>query len=90
MAEAVAYAAWLQRVPGAGRAAATAAAITAVGLGERSGEALRQLSTGLRRRAFLAQAIVHRPPVLLRSPDMTPIRSASAQPSSRCSLVYGR
>lgn len=65
VAEAVAYAAWLQRVPAAGRVAATAAAITAVGLGERSGEALRQLSTGLRRRAFLAQAIVHRPLVLL-------------------------
>ena len=65
VAEAVAYAAWLQRVPAAARAAASSAAISAVGLAERSGQALRQLSTGLRRRACLAQAIVHRPPVLL-------------------------
>jgi ABC-2 type transport system ATP-binding protein len=65
VAEAVAYAAWLQRVPAAERAAATAAAINAVGLDDRADEALRKLSTGLRRRAFLAQAVVHRPPLLL-------------------------
>ena len=65
VAEAVTYAAWLQRVPPRARAAAVSAAIDAVGLADRADQTLRQLSTGLRRRAFLAQAVVHGPPVLL-------------------------
>lgn len=65
VAEAVTYAAWLQRVPAGRRVAATNAAIAAVGLADRADQPLRQLSTGLRRRAFLAQAVVHAPPVLL-------------------------
>ena len=63
--EAVGYSAWLHRVPANERPARVVAAIEAVDLGARSTEALRALSTGLRRRAFLAQAIVHQPPVLL-------------------------
>jgi ABC-2 type transport system ATP-binding protein len=65
VAEAVAYAAWLQRVPVGRRAAAVEQALSAVEVVERSGQALEDLSTGLRRRVFLAQAIVHAPPVLL-------------------------
>jgi ABC-2 type transport system ATP-binding protein len=63
--EAITYAAWLLRVPADERATAAAAAVAAVGLENRKDVPLRELSTGLRRRAFLAQAIVHQPPVLL-------------------------
>ncbi|MGH8973957.1 MAG: ABC transporter ATP-binding protein [Acidimicrobiia bacterium] len=63
--EAVGYSGWLHRVAVAERRARVAGAIEAVGLTDRSTEPLRTLSTGLRRRAFLAQALVHQPPVLL-------------------------
>lgn len=63
--EAVTYAAWLQRVGRSQRAEAVRSAVAAVGLDDRGSAPLRELSTGLRRRAFLAQAIVHRPPILL-------------------------
>ena len=65
VAEAVTYTAWLQRVPVRQRPAAVGSAIAAVGLDDRAAVLLRELSTGLRRRAFLAQAIVHRPAILL-------------------------
>jgi ABC-2 type transport system ATP-binding protein len=63
--EAIIYAAWLQRVPARRRSEAVAASLVAVDLMDRAAMPLKELSTGLRRRAFLAQAIVHRPPVLL-------------------------
>ena len=63
--EAVGYSAWLHQVPAPERRSRVAAAIEAVDLGARADEPLRTLSTGLRRRSFLAQAIVHQPPVLL-------------------------
>jgi ABC-2 type transport system ATP-binding protein len=39
--------------------------MAAVDLTDRAATPLKNLSTGLRRRAFLGQAIIHRPPVLL-------------------------
>lgn len=63
--EAVTYAAWLQHVPRHRRRAWVVDAIDQVGLGARRGDHLDALSTGLRRRALLAQALVHRPAVLL-------------------------
>jgi ABC-2 type transport system ATP-binding protein len=65
VAESVIYAAWLQRVSREKRSSAVASAVAAVGLDDRADVPLRDLSTGLRRRAFLAQAIVHRPEILL-------------------------
>ncbi|MGH9035142.1 MAG: ATP-binding cassette domain-containing protein [Acidimicrobiia bacterium] len=65
VAEAITYAAWLQRVPARARRAAVDAALATVDLAGRAATPLKELSTGLRRRAFLAQAIVHQPPVLL-------------------------
>lgn len=65
VAEALAYAAWLQRIPAGRRPAAVSEALAAVDLGDRAATPLKSLSTGLRRRVFLAQAVIHRPPVLL-------------------------
>lgn len=65
VAEALTYAAWLQRVHAERRPHVVEAALLAVDLGDRAGQPLKDLSTGLRRRVFLAQAIVHSPPVLL-------------------------
>jgi ABC-2 type transport system ATP-binding protein len=63
--EAVTYGAWLHRMNGPERARAVDEALAAVGLEGRRRDRITALSTGLRRRAFLAQAIVHRPSVLL-------------------------
>lgn len=63
--DALLYAAWLQRVPSRERPEALGRALAAVDLGDRAGQRLKELSTGLRRRVFLGQAIVHEPAVLL-------------------------
>jgi ABC-2 type transport system ATP-binding protein len=55
----------LRGVPAAGRAAAVADAIEAVGLHGRVSQRIGTLSKGLRQRVGLAQAIVHRPDVLI-------------------------
>ena len=61
----MAYAAWLQRVPGSERAAAVVAALAAMRLSERARTPVHRLSGGMRRRALLACAIVHRPQLLV-------------------------
>lgn len=58
------YSAWWRGVPRRQRAAAVVEALQAVGL-ERSDEPLRRLSGGMRQRAYIAQALVARPALLL-------------------------
>jgi len=65
LGEVVAYAAWLQRVPRRERTGHVAAALDAVRLGDRAREPVNRLSGGMRRRAMLACAIVHRPALLV-------------------------
>lgn len=65
LADAVLYAAWLQRVPRAERGRAVAAALEATRLQARSRERCDRLSGGMRRRAALACALVHEPDVLV-------------------------
>jgi ABC-2 type transport system ATP-binding protein len=64
VAEAITYAAWLQRVP-APRSAAVDRALAAVDLVAERQVPLGRLSGGMRQRAHLAQALVHDPSVLL-------------------------
>lgn len=59
------YMAGLRSVPRKQRQVAAEQAIESVGLQERAKTQLRALSGGMRRRAFLAQAIVHDPRVLI-------------------------
>jgi len=59
------YMAGLRAVPARQRRAAAEAAVASVGLSKQSSTRLKALSGGMRRRAFLAQAIVHDPPVVL-------------------------
>lgn len=59
------YMAGLRAVPRRERADATVAALDAVGLGDKADERLSHLSGGQRRRAFIAQAMVHDPAVLI-------------------------
>jgi ABC-2 type transport system ATP-binding protein len=61
----VEYAAWLQRVPGSERSPAVADALTAVRLADRARTPVQQLSGGMRRRALLACALVHRPALMV-------------------------
>jgi ABC-2 type transport system ATP-binding protein len=63
--EAVHYAGWLKGLGAAGRRQAADATLAALDLQRWSGHRLRELSGGTRRRAHLAQAIVHSPRVLL-------------------------
>lgn len=64
-AEVVAYAAWLKGVPSRQAVSATPTALAAVGLADRADEKVRRLSGGMVQRLGIAQAIAHRPPVLL-------------------------
>lgn len=64
VAEAVAYAAWLHRVPSP-IGAAVERALDMVDLGDERSVPLSRLSGGLRQRALLAQAVVHDPPIVL-------------------------
>lgn len=65
VAEFVQYAAWLKKVPDGAIVAAAEAAIERVDLTDRAGEKLKSLSGGMLRRAGIAQAIVHRPALLI-------------------------
>ena len=65
LADVVGYAAWLQRVPRGRRDAAVAEALAAMRLGDRARTPVHKLSGGMRRRALLACAIVHRPELLV-------------------------
>lgn len=61
----VAYSAWLHKVPRKQMSTSTAEAIERADLTDRRATALRELSGGMLRRAFLAQAIVHQPKLLI-------------------------
>jgi ABC-2 type transport system ATP-binding protein len=63
--EAIVYAAWLKGVPRRERAARVDEMLEALDLTAVSSSRLRTLSGGTRQRAHLAQAMVHRPRVLL-------------------------
>lgn len=63
--EAVLYAAWLHRVAPSEREAAVDRALAELDLRDVARRRLRRLSRGTRRRAYVAQALVHRPRVLL-------------------------
>ena len=65
MTEAIEYAAWLKGLATHDRRRATADVVEALDLGGWAGRRLRELSGGTRRRAYLGQALVHRPEVLL-------------------------
>jgi ABC-2 type transport system ATP-binding protein len=64
-AEVCAYAAWLRRVPPSEVDARVTEALTLAGLAERAGVRVGTLSGGGQRRLALAQALVHRPRLLL-------------------------
>jgi ABC-2 type transport system ATP-binding protein len=67
----VQYAAWLKRRPTKEAAALAAKAIAAVGLTEQADKPASKLSGGMQRRAAIATAIVHRPPVVLLDEPMS-------------------
>jgi ABC-2 type transport system ATP-binding protein len=61
----VAHLAWLRGVDRRRRPALVRAAIARVGLTERAGDRMGTLSGGMLRRAGIAQALVHEPPLVL-------------------------
>lgn len=63
--ETVCYFAWMRGVPRAKRPAAVEQAVESVGLTSRRRQRLASLSGGMVQRALLAQAVVHRPEVLI-------------------------
>jgi ABC-2 type transport system ATP-binding protein len=63
--EACRYAAWLKGVPRRRRRGAVEEVIERLALGEVRRQKLAELSGGTRRRAYLAQAVVHSPSVVL-------------------------
>jgi ABC-2 type transport system ATP-binding protein len=63
--EFVEYVAWLKGVPGRQLRARSMAAIKEVDLESRSNEQLRRLSGGMLRRVGIAQAIVHKPALVV-------------------------
>src|SRR4051794_13347553 len=65
LADVVEYAAWLQRVPVGERERAVADGLAAMRLSDRADWPVNRLSGGMRRRALLACAIVHRPALLV-------------------------
>jgi ABC-2 type transport system ATP-binding protein len=65
LAEFVSHLAWLKEVPKKNIPAATERAISRVGLADRAGSKMRTLSSGMVRRAGMAQAIVNDPDILL-------------------------
>jgi ABC-2 type transport system ATP-binding protein len=65
VAEAVTYAAWLHRVPKNDTRDAVLHAMEVVGLSASAGLPLRQASGGTLQRVFIAQAVVHRPRLLI-------------------------
>jgi ABC-2 type transport system ATP-binding protein len=77
----VTYAAWLKRCSGKTAAALATDALAAVGLTDQADQPARKLSGGMRRRAAIATAIVHRPPVVLLDEPM-----AGLDPEQRANL----
>jgi len=75
VAEAVEYAAWLKAVPRRTRRAMVDSTLVDLDLTELADTRLAVLSGGTRRRAHLAQAIVHRPAVLLLDEPTTGLDS---------------
>jgi ABC-2 type transport system ATP-binding protein len=73
VAEAVEYAAWLKRVPRRRRADLVTAALVDLDLVERAHDRMGRLSGGTRQRAHIAQAVVHRPDVLLLDEPSTAV-----------------
>ncbi|MGC5033811.1 ATP-binding cassette domain-containing protein [Micromonospora sp. DT229] len=65
VAEFVAHFAWLQGVPRRQRPARVREALERVNLADRAGDRMGTLSGGMLRRAGIAQALVHRPELLL-------------------------
>jgi ABC-2 type transport system ATP-binding protein len=65
VAEALTYAAWLKGVPSRQRAGHVEEALAALDLVARADDRLGALSGGTRQRAYIGQAIVHRPDVVL-------------------------
>ena len=63
--EFVAYGAWLKKVPSARSDRAVADALDFAGLSSQASTKMRKLSGGMRRRAGIAQAIVHQPELLI-------------------------
>jgi ABC-2 type transport system ATP-binding protein len=63
--EFVTYGAWLKKVPSAGIDHAVAEALDFAGLSDQASTKMRKLSGGMRRRAGIAQAIVHQPDLLI-------------------------
>jgi ABC-2 type transport system ATP-binding protein len=73
VAEAVVYAAWLKRVPRRVRTALVSDALEELDLVEHADDRLSRLSGGTRQRAYIAQAVVHRPAVLLLDEPSTAV-----------------
>jgi ABC-2 type transport system ATP-binding protein len=61
----LAYVAWLHRMPRRDRSAAVTEALRRVGLEQRAGMRIGELSGGMRRRLGIAHALVHRPGLVL-------------------------
>lgn len=77
----VAYAAWLKRHSTKESTKLAMSALESVGLGAEAGMPARKLSGGMQRRAAIATAIVHRPPVLILDEPMSGL-----DPAQRASL----
>lgn len=65
VAEALAYAAWLQALGARAARRRTTELVSALGLEEHLNHSLTTLSGGTRQRVYLAQALIHRPALLL-------------------------
>lgn len=79
--EFVEVAAWLKKVPGRDITGAADRALAAVALSDRADSKMRSLSGGMLRRAGIAQAIVHRPELLILGEP-----SAGLDPQQRIAL----
>lgn len=81
LSEFVAYAGWLKGLEWSLATARAGLSLERVGLADRSGDRIRQLSGGMMRRAAFAAAVVHDPPILLLDEPM-----AGLDPEQRAQL----
>lgn len=79
--EFIAYAAWLKRVPSSDTSNLVGEALAAVQLQDQAGTRLKALSGGMRRRAGIAAALVHRPTLIVLDEP-----SAGLDPQQRVGL----